>query len=48
MWQVAVAHASNVLGTLNPVAEIIAAAHAKVPPRLLNASSFRPSLHVAI
>jgi selenocysteine lyase/cysteine desulfurase len=45
---VAVAHASNVLGTLNPVAEIIAAAHAKVPPRLLNASSFRPCLHEAI
>ena len=45
---VAVAHASNVLGTINPVKEIIAAAHAKGALVLLDACQSVPHMPVDV
>ena len=45
---VAVTHVSNVLGTVNPVAEIVAAAHARGIPVLVDGSQAAPHLQVDV
>jgi cysteine desulfurase/selenocysteine lyase len=45
---VSVAHVSNALGTVNPVAEIIAMAHAQGTPVIIDGAQAAPHLHVDV